>query len=488
MIVTRFPPEPNGYLHLGHLKSIYLNFNYPKDNGGGICLLRFDDTNPETEKQIFVDKIKETINWLGYEPHKISYTSDYFHKLYNYSLKLINTGLAYVDELTTEEMAILRKENKKSPYRDRTISENLKLFDEMKNGNFKENTKCLRLKIDDNTTSCMNDPIAYRIKYTPHYKTKDEWCIYPSYDFSHCIVDSLENITHSFCTMEFFVRRKLYYWILEKLELKAPEVTEFNRLETDFGILSKRKIKSLIEDKIVVDWEDPLLITLNGLKNKGYSPDILKEFCKKLHYTTNSGGYIEKSLLDHITRSSLSDSAERCFGVLNPLKIIIENISSDEEIALDRPLYPQDPSSELSKIFLKKNIYIEKDDFKLEANKKFFRLTSKQSVRLKYGGIITYVSHEIDSNGNFKHITVNYTSEQKKVKGTIHWTSNDTPKKVYLFDYDDMKKHSYDSYVDDTNNEYLQFERLGYYKKINNNTYHHLCSLKEDKNKHSTKN
>ncbi len=479
MIITRFPPEPNGFLHLGHLKSIFLNFNYPNDNEGGYCYLRLDDTNPETERQEFVDKIIDNIGWLGYEPYKITYTSDYFDILYNYALTSINKGFAYIDELSNQEISEYRNDNKKSPWRNRSIVENLELLDNMKNGKYKENSKCLRLKIDDTDNSSMQDPIAYRIKYTPHYRTGNKWCIYPSYDMSHCIVDSIEGITHSFCTLEFYLRRELYYWVLDKLELRKPIVKEFNELKTNFGILSKRKIKELVDAHTVNGWDDSLLLTIDGLRNRGYDPRILKNFCQKLGYTLNSQCLIQKYLLDDVCRDYLNINAERCFGIIEPLKITIINFDNNDCHLIKRPINPLCLDKGYVEIKLIKTIYIDQDDFRINADPKYFRLKLNGCVRLKYAGIISYISHNIDNNGNIVEIFVAYSSEQKKVKGTIHWTSNQIEKNIIFFDYDKMEKLKKIGYVDDTESDYLQFERIGYFKKINSDTYHHLCNLRE---------
>jgi glutaminyl-tRNA synthetase len=390
MIRTRFPPEPNGYLHLGHVKSMFFNFNYPQDNGGGECILRLDDTNPETEKQNFVDNIIDNVVWLGYVPSNTTYTSDYFDELYAFAIQMINMGKAYIDESSSEEIKLQRSDKKKSPHRNRTIDDNLRLFDDMKEGKLKS---CLRLKINSNN-SCMQDPIAYRVKNTPHYRVTG-WCIYPSYDFSHCIVDSIEGITHSFCTMEFSIRRELYYWILDTLQLRKPIVKEFNRLEIDFGVLSKRKIKKLVEDGSVDGWDDPRLITINGLRNKGYSPEMLKLFCAKLGYTQNVSSSIKKSLFDSVIREYMNKNAYRCFGIINPLKVIIENFDDDEKHVIKRPNHPQNETKGYSEIILRKIVYIESEDFRVSANKKYYRLKPGKSVRLKYGGIITYMDHHI---------------------------------------------------------------------------------------------
>jgi glutaminyl-tRNA synthetase len=483
-IRTRFPPEPNGFIHLGHLKSMYFNFNFGKLKELQIlgemniesfeCYLRFDDTNPETEKQDYVDSILGCVDMMEYKPDKITYTSDYFDNLYDYAIQMIKNGFAYVDDLSSDDISKYRRDNIYSPFRDRSIEENLNMFNNMKKGIYEESQKSLRLKVNDSNNSSLQDPIIYRIKYVPHNRTKDKWCIYPTYDFSHCIVDSLEGITHSFCTLEFVVRREQYYWILDKLNLRKPIVYEFNRLDTNFGILSKRKVKELVDNKVVNGWDDPLLLTVEGLLNKGYNREILNIFCSKLGFTTTSDIKIEKSLLDSVTRDYLNEKAYRTFGILDPLEVVITNFDTDKMI--ERPNHPYDETFGKSNIVLKKIVYINRSDFKVDPEKKYFRLKPDGEVRLKYGGVIKYLNHEED-DGKVIRVNVEYREDLTKLKGVIGWTSNKNRVPINFFDYDKMKKCTTMGIVDDTGFDYYQFERVGFFKKTSNG-FNHLCDLR----------
>lgn len=478
MIRTRFPPEPNGYLHLGHIKAMHRNFNYALENNGE-CILRLDDTNPDVEKKEYVDKIIEVVNWLGYKPCRITYTSDYFDILNEYAIKLIKQNDAYIDNLDKETMKKYRREHLESPSRDRPIKDNLELFNQMAKGQRKD--IYLRAKIDmpDNKNWDKIDIILYRYKNNSHYRWGNKYNIYPSYDFSHSIVDSLEDITHSFCTSEFFIRRPIYYWILNKLSLKKPIVKETNRLELEEYTLSKRKIKTMIELGEYNGWDDPRILTICGLRNRGYNPEILKSFIDKLGYTDNTQAVISKSLLDICAREWLNIHANRCFCILNPLKINIINFNNKNYIA--KPNHPLDDSKGERKIKIGSTIYIDKDDFRKKANKKYFRLTCNNAVRLKYYGIIEYVNHEEDENGDITRVDVRIIDKNTKVKGTIHW----------LCEFDHIVLKTFSKKIDSRDaiieknltEEYYQFERIGYYKFAGNGVYHHLVDLKENKYK-----
>lgn len=498
MIRTRFPPEPNGYMHLGHAKSAYYNFNYPfNDTIEHECYLRFDDTNPKTEKQIYVNSIKEDLEWLGYKPDKITYTSDYFSQILQLTHKLIAKGLAYCDPSTPEDVKNQRKTKTESPHRDKSIKENQTIFMDMITGKYKEGEMTLRLKIppEDRTNDCMIDPIAYRIIDALHYKIGNMYKIFPSYEYSHYIVDSLEGITHSFCTLEFYVRRNLSYWILDKLELQKPIIEETNRLETDFGILSKRKIKNLIETNLIDDWDDPRLLTISGLRNKGISAEMIRDFCGKQTYSKNMNSVVQQDLLNSVIRHNLSESAPRRMAVFNPLKVNITNLN--EIKYFKKPLFPNKEESPQVITVLSPILYIEKEDFMKSANKKYKRLTMEKPVRIKYAGIIKYNNHLEDDDGNIKELFVDFIPEADnkfKVNGTIHWVSyKKEPIELELINWKYPNKNDYNEsgqkiiehiYIDDIMNEeyteYWQLERQCYiYLRPGATSGNYLVGLKE---------
>ena len=517
MIRTRFPPEPNGYLHMGHIKSMYYNFGYPFEETDmkKECYLRFDDTNPKTEKQEYEDQIKNDVIWMGYKPDKITNTSDYFDKIYEFTLELIKKGIAYVDLLSPQEMKRIRHATpitgEESPYRNNSIIYNLDEFNKMKEGFYDEGEACLRLKIpkEDRTNDCMIDPIAYRIiKSVPHYKTGTKWVIYPSYEYSHYIVDSLEGITHSFCTLEFYVRRPLSYWICNKIGIKPPIIVETNRLETDFGTLSKRKIKALLENGNVSGWDDPRLLTISGLKRKGITPDILKAFCSELSYSNNATAVVEYHKFESVIRNTLNDSSPRRMFVQEPLQITIKNY--DKTISdVYKPIYPHKKQNEHTFLtYLNNILFIERGDFKINGvNKKYKRFAPGRFVRIKYGGLIKYLNHEIDSNGNVININVEHYKEgstNEKIWGTIHWVSypddnkrDENTYELYEYEYPNEEKNTGDKRISsilldyDINNTFdincnYQMERLGYYNvSILDKRITHLCSLREDNKKNS---
>ena len=409
-IITRFPPEPNGYLHLGHAKAMRFCFTSASKNGGH-CYLRLDDTNPEKENEEFIESVKENVNWLGYKPWKVTFASDYLQQLYEIAIKLIKKGLAYVDDLSKEQISEYRDKKRDSPYRNRTIEENLKLFNMMKQGRFEEKQCCLRMKIDmQHTNPCMRDPVAYRIKYVPHPHAGSDWCIYPTYDFTHCLNDSLENITHSLCTLEFEIRRDSYYWLLEAAEMYRPFVWEYSRLNVSHVVVSKRKLLQLVNSHAVTGWNDPRMPTIDGLRRRGYTPDAINNFVDRVGVTNS-------------IRTDLDAKAPRTMAVVDPLKIVLKNL--DKEVEIDTFLFPKlKEKGGIRKVTLSKVIYIERTDFKEEEDKDFFGLTPKQEVGLKYAGIIKVEEIKKDAKGKIIEIICNYTPESKKTKGRIHWISD----------------------------------------------------------------
>ncbi len=432
-IITRFPPEPNGYLHIGHSKSICLNFGLAKKFGGGTNL-RFDDTNPVTEDTEYVESIKEDIRWLGFEWSNEFYASDYFDTLFEYALKLINKGLAYVDDSTSEEIATLKgtptEPGKDSIYRSRSIEENILLFNEMKDGKYKDGEKVLRAKIDmSHTNMLMRDPIIYRIKHANHHRTGDKWCIYPMYDFAHGQSDSIENITHSICTLEFIPHRELYDWLIEKLEIFPSHQYEFARLNMTYTVMSKRKLLQLVNDGHVSGWDDPRMPTISGFRRKGYTPLSIRNFCDKIGVAKREN-LIDLSLLEFCLREDLNMTAKRVMSVLDPIKLIITNYEEDKTEMLTSENGPDETLGHRN-IPFGRELWIEREDFMEEAAKKWFRLTPGAMVRLKSAYIVKCESFEKDNDGNITAIHCTYIPESKSgqdtsgisVKGTIHWVS-----------------------------------------------------------------
>jgi glutaminyl-tRNA synthetase len=504
LIRTRFPPEPNGFMHLGHAKSAYHNFNYPHHLDSDLnekdtditkeCYLRFDDTNPKTEKQLYVDSITKDLLWLGYKPDKITFTSDYFTKILELTQLLIVKGYAYCDPSTGEEISKQRHTKTESPYRDRPIEETIDIFTDMTMGKYKDGDMTLRLKIpiEDRTNDCMIDPIAYRIIHEPHYRTNLQFKVYPSYEYSHYIVDSLEGITHSFCTLEFYVRRNLSYWILDKLELTKPIIDESNRLEMDFGMLSKRKIKGLIDEGNIDGWDDPRLLTISGLRNRGLNPDIINGFCSKLSYTKNMNSVIYQHVFDNVIRTYLNANAPRRMAVFNPLKVNLINIGQIR--IFNKPLYPNKDGCNKNVItHIGPVIYIEKEDFQKSANKKYKRMTIDKIVRIKYAGIIKYESHKEDDDGNVTELNATFIAESEnteKVNGTIHWVSYKMDKEPIIIDiinwgYDGTKnieKVYLDDIMNEEYSEYWQLERQCYvHLRPGATTGNYLVNLKESR-------
>ena len=432
---TRFPPEPNGYLHIGHAKSICLNFGLAKEYNG-LCNLRFDDTNPVKEDVEYVDSIKADVEWLGFkwegEPR---YASDYFDALYSYAIELIEKGLAYVDELSPDQMreyrGTLTEPGKNSPYRDRSVEENLALFERMKNGEFAEGTLSLRAKIDmASPFMVMRDPVLYRIKFASHHQTGDKWCIYPMYDFTHCISDAIERITHSLCTLEFQDNRRLYDWVLENISIERPlpHQYEFSRLNLEGTLTSKRKLLKLVNDGIVDGWNDPRMPTISGLRRRGYTPASLREFCRRIG-VTKQDNVVEYSALEACIREDLNENAPRAMAVIDPVRVVIENFEGEE--TLTAPNHPNRPELGERQLPFTKELYIDRADFREEANKQYKRLVLGKEVRLRNAYVIKAERVEKDANGEITTIFCTYDPETlgknpadgRKVKGVIHWVS-----------------------------------------------------------------
>ncbi|MCZ6694213.1 MAG: glutamine--tRNA ligase/YqeY domain fusion protein, partial [Bacteroidetes bacterium] len=397
---TRFPPEPNGYLHIGHAKSICLNFG-TAEKYGGLYNLRFDDTNPAKEDVEYVDSIKEDIKWLGYDwQDREFYASDYFHQLYEFAVILVKAGKAYVDDETQEQLSEARgtptRPGRESPFRNRSVEENLDLFDRMKTGEFEEGSRVLRAMIDMTSPNMhMRDPVMYRIKKVAHHRTGNEWCIYPTYDWAHGQSDSIEKITHSLCTLEFEVHRPLYDWFIKELGIFPSHQYEFARLNLTYTVMSKRKLLELVEGDYVNGWDDPRMPTISGLRRRGYTPNSIRNFCDRIGVAKRDG-IIEVALLEHSVREDLNKHAPRVMGVLNPLKLVITNYPEDKEEEVEATNNPEDPSTGTRKIPFAREIYIEKGDFMEDPPKKFFRLGPDREVRLKYGYIIQCTDYKKD--------------------------------------------------------------------------------------------
>lgn len=446
---TRFPPEPNGYLHIGHAKSICLNFGIAQDYQGQ-CNLRFDDTNPEKEDIEYVESIKNDVKWLGFDwSGDIHYSSNYFDKLYDYAVELIEKGLAYVDELTSDQIreyrGSLKEPGKNSPYRDRSVEENLALFEQMRDGKFKEGTICLRAKIDmASSFIVMRDPVIYRIRFATHHQTGDKWCIYPMYDFTHCISDALEGITHSICTLEFQDNRRLYDWVLENITIDCqPHQYEFSRLNLEYTIMSKRKLNELVTEKLVNGWDDPRMPTVSGLRRRGFTAGSIREFCKRIGVTKQEN-MIEFGSLESCIRDDLNENAPRAMAVLEPVKIVIENYEEGKVEILNVANHPNKPEMGTREVPFTREVYIEQDDFREEANKKYKRLVLGKEVRLRGAYVIQADRIEKDEAGNITTIFCSYDAETlgkkpadgRKVKGVIHWVSAEKaiPAEIRLYD------------------------------------------------------
>ncbi|EHY8702797.1 glutamine--tRNA ligase [Vibrio cholerae] len=433
---TRFPPEPNGYLHIGHAKSICLNFGIAQDYQGQ-CNLRFDDTNPEKENLEYVESIKKDVTWLGFDwSGEVCYSSDYFDKLYEYAIELIQKGLAYVDELTPEQIreyrGTLTEPGKHSPYRDRSVEENLALFEKMRAGEFAEGQACLRAKIDmASSFIVMRDPVLYRVRFAEHHQTGDKWCIYPMYDFTHCISDALEGITHSICTLEFQDNRRLYDWVLDNITIPChPRQYEFSRLNLEYTVMSKRKLNQLVTEKLVTGWDDPRMPTISGLRRRGFTPSAIREFCKRIGVTKQEN-MIEYSALESCIRDDLNENAPRAMAVLVPVKLVIENFAAGTVETLTLANHPNKPEMGDREVPFTRELWIEREDFREEANKKYKRLVLGKEVRLRGAYVIKAERIEKDEQGNITTIFCSYDPETlgknpadgRKVKGVIHWVS-----------------------------------------------------------------
>jgi len=439
-VVTRFPPEPNGYLHIGHAKSICLNFGLALDNPGGICHLRFDDTNPTTEDPEYVNAIQDDVRWLGFDwKDKLFFASDYFEQLYVYAQDLIRKGMAYVDSLTADDMrgyrGTLTEPGKNSPYRDRSVEENLELFRRMRKGDFPDGTHVLRAKIDMASPNInLRDPVLYRIRHASHYRTDNTWCIYPAYDFAHPLSDAIEGVTHSICTLEFEDHRPLYDWVVKEAGTPhRPQQIEFARLNMTYTVMSKRKLLELVEKKLVAGWDDPRLPTIKGLRRRGYTPEAIRAFCDHIGVAKRDA-VVEMQLLEHFIREDLNKRSPRVMAVLKPLKIVIDNYPEGKVEELEAVNNPEDPSAGTRAVPFSRILYIERDDFLEDPPKQFFRLAPGREVRLRYAYIIKCVGVTKDPRtGDVTELHCTYdpstksgTSEtQRKVKATIHWVSAD---------------------------------------------------------------
>ncbi|MBR06165.1 MAG: glutamine--tRNA ligase [Rickettsiales bacterium] len=502
-IQTRFPPEPNGYLHIGHAKSIHLNFGLAQKFDGK-CNLRFDDTNPEKEDVEYVDSIKSNVKWLGFDWDGEYYASDYFPQLYDFAVQLIKDGKAYVDDLSKEEWNEIKGTptvpGKESPFRSRSVEDNLQLFADMKDGKYQNGEKVLRAKIDMSSPNMhMRDPVLYRIKHVEHHRTGNEWCIYPSYDFAHGQSDSIEHVTHSLCTLEFEVHRPLYEWIIEQLEIFPSKQTEFARLNLSYTIVSKRKLLELVEGKYVAGWDDPRMPTISGIKRRGFTPESIKNFVKKVGVARRDG-ITDVALLEHAVREDLNKKTNRVFGILDPVKLVITNWPEDKEETLTAVNNPEDESAGTRDMMFGREIYVDRADFMKDppSPRKWFRLGPDREVRLKYAYIIKCTGFDEDENGEVTTIYAEYDPDTrsgqdtsgKKVKGTLGWVSvkHAVNAEIRLYDRlfrtenlndieDDFKNHlNPDSLEVNTKavlegslataqvGDTVQFERVGYFR------------------------
>jgi glutaminyl-tRNA synthetase len=447
-VATRFPPEPNGRLHIGHAKAFCLNFSIAEEFGGK-CNLRFDDTNPVKEEQEHVDAIMEDIKWVGWDwEDRLYFASDYFQQMYDWAIDLIKKGKAYVCDLTAEQTREYRgtptQAGKDSPYRNRSVEENLVLFEQMRKGEFPDGSKTLRAKIDmAHPNFNMRDPVMYRILHASHHRTGDKWCIYPMYDWAHGVEDSIEKITHSICTLEFENHRPLYDWFIDALGIHHPQQIEFARLNISYTVMSKRKLLKLVQEKFVSDWDDPRMPTICGMRRRGFSPSAIRNFCTKIG-VNKFNSTIDFAMLEHCLREDLNKTSPRVMAVLNPLKVVIENYPEDKVEYLEAVNNPEDPSAGNRQIPFSREIYIEQEDFMEEAPKKFFRLTPGREVRLRYAYFITCTKVIKDSSGNIVELRCTYdpatrggdSPDGRKVKSTLHWVcaKNAIDAQVRLYD------------------------------------------------------
>ena len=501
-VQTRFPPEPNGYLHIGHAKAICLNFNIAEEYNGK-CNLRFDDTNPIAEEEEFVRSIQEDVKWLGFDwEDRLCFASDYFQQMYEYAIQLIQKDSAYVCELTTDEIkntrGTLNEPGSESPYRNRSVNENLDLFKRMRSGEFENGSKTLRAKIDmGHPNMNMRDPVIYRILHAHHHRTKDEWCIYPMYDWAHGLEDSIEGVTHSLCSLEFEDHRPLYDWYLDELGAYHPQQIEFARLNLSYTVMSKRKLKTLVENKHVEGWDDPRMPTISGFRRRGYTPEAIRNFMEEVGVAKRDN-VMDVAKLESSLRSDLNQRSLRRMAVLNPLKVVITNYPEDKEELVTAKNNPEDESTGTRELPFSRELYIEKDDFLEDPPKKFFRLSPGNEVRFKFAYYITCNDVIKDDDGNIVELHCSYDKETKggrssdgrKVKGTIHWVSakHCFPAEVRLYDrlFSSISPDSETDYLDSINTDSLeiltnclvepdlqrlstdipvQFERIGYFFK-----------------------
>lgn len=518
-VVTRFPPEPNGYLHIGHAKSICLNFGLA-DEFKGNCFLRFDDTNPTKEDEEYVNAIIDDVKWLGFEWCDMTHSSDYYQELYDFAVLLIKKDLAYIDSLSMEEIrayrGTLQEPGRESPYRTRPIEESLDIFTRMKAGEFADGTHVLRAKIDMSSGNInMRDPVLYRIRHAHHQRTGDAWCIYPMYDYAHPISDALEHITHSLCTLEFQDHRPLYDWLIDNLPMPAkPVQTEFARLNLSHTVTSKRKLRDLVEKNVVTGWDDPRLPTLRGMRKRGYPPAALRQFCEMIGIS-RSDSVIDMSLLEECVRNELNKTAKRALCVMDPIKVVIENYPEGKIEQLQAKFHPQDPDSESRVLPFSRELYIERSDFMEVPEKKYFRLSPGAEVRLRHAYVIKchdFVTNEhgevVELRCTYDEKTLGKNPEDRKVKGVIHWVSCAEAHPVTIYQYDrlftDANPAREDDFLQFINNDSLkkqtgycepslaeqaegelfQFERLGYYavNTVDNGkavAFHRVVDLKD---------
>ena len=510
-LITRFPPEPNGYLHIGHAKSICLNFGLAEQFNGQ-CFMRFDDTNPLTEEQEYIDAILDDVKWLGYQWSEITHSSDYYEQLFQWACELIQKGLAFVDSQTADEIknsrGTLQEPGVESPFRSRSIEENMDLFLQMRAGEFPDGSHVLRAKIDMSASNVnMRDPVLYRIRHVHHPRTGDAWCVYPMYDFAHPLCDAIEYITHSLCTLEFQDHRPLYDWFIQHCSVPArPVQTEFSRLNVSHTVTSKRKLRILVEDNHVEGWDDPRLPTIRGMRNRGYPAEALRKFCDLIGIS-RSDSIIDLTVLEDCVRETLNQHAMRYMAVMDPVKVVLTNLP--EEMQLNPSLFQQNEQAPRRMLPLTKEIFIERSDFMAEPTKDFFRLAPGKEVRLRHAYIIKCDDVVYNQQGEIEEIhasidpqTLGKNPEGRKVKGVIHWVSStqNVTSEVLLYDrlFLDANPGAYDNFCDYLNpnskvkatvfaeaalahlpkGEVVQFERLGYFKKSQDNRFHRVVDLR----------
>ena len=449
-VVTRFPPEPNGFLHIGHAKAICLNFGIAAENEGGLCNLRFDDTNPIKEEQEYINSIIEDVRWLGFDwQDRLFYASDYFEQMYQYAVQLIKAGRVYVCDLNAEQIreyrGTLTRPGKDSPYRSRSVEENLNLFERMRAGEFPDGSRTLRAKINMASPNLnMRDPVMYRILHAAHHRTGDKWCIYPTYDWAHGLEDSIEEITHSICTLEFENHRPLYDWFLDQLSVHHPQQIEFARLNLTYTVMSKRKLLQFVQEGHVSGWDDPRMPTISGLRRRGYSPESIRNFCKRIS-VNKFNSTIDIALLEHCVREDLNRTSPRVMAVLRPLKVIIDNYPKEKVEELEAVNNPEDPSAGTRKVPFSRQLYIEREDFMENPPSKFYRLAPGREVRLRYAYFITCSEVVKDENGQIIELHCSYdpatrggdSPDGRKVKSTLHWVSaaHSLKAEVRLYDH-----------------------------------------------------